>query len=84
MKFSLGNISKYFLIKKSYIEGIKIIDFMRGNEPYKANWTNNEKKIYVLSFSKNKIISYFRKGIDAAKKRLSKNELVMKIYSMMA
>lgn len=84
LKYSLGNISTFYIIERAYKNDIKMLDFMRGNEAYKSQWTNSNKNTYRLTLSRNKIISLILKMIKFLVNRLSDNELVMKVYTWLA
>ncbi|EKE03560.1 MAG: cellulose biosynthesis protein CelD [uncultured bacterium] len=40
------------IIKHAFEKQYKIFDFMEGNEPYKADWTNESSQIYNLTTNK--------------------------------
>ncbi|OGI18244.1 MAG: hypothetical protein A2255_04300 [Candidatus Melainabacteria bacterium RIFOXYA2_FULL_32_9] len=57
------------LIKYAFINNYKFFDFLEGNEPYKAYWTNESSKIYNLITNKSakaKLIFYSRKFLPEA------------------
>lgn len=47
-KFSPGKIHLYFLFECAYNRGIKIFDHLRGDENYKAGWTDKIQELYYL------------------------------------
>lgn len=54
-RYSIGNLTTMFLLKRGIEKGFKEYDMMRGSEPYKLFWT--------MDFKRNFEIRLVRKGI---------------------
>lgn len=47
-RYSVGNLTIMFLLKRGIQNGFKEYDMMRGNEPYKLHWTRNFRRNFEI------------------------------------
>ncbi len=69
---SPGTLLFHYCIKAAYENGVKEFDFLRGNEPYKRNWTEHARtnvKISVFNCTtKGRLLGYIDNLIEFVKK----------------
>ncbi len=54
-----GQIAIQYLIKYAISRNLKELDFLRGDEAYKAHWTNSARNNLMISFNKTSLKSRF-------------------------
>jgi len=67
-KYSVGNLITAKVIEKCIEKGIKEYDFMKGDEPYKFDWTTKYRRNFNIRFVNKKLTSnLYDLGIKAIK-----------------
>jgi hypothetical protein len=69
-KYSPGKIHLLKLIEYSILNGFTVFDHLRGNENYKAGWTDSYSKLYSFKMVNNNPVSFSRELICSIKNRL--------------
>jgi CelD/BcsL family acetyltransferase involved in cellulose biosynthesis len=69
-KYSPGKIHLFKLIEYSIINGYKIFDHLRGDENYKAGWTDSYSKLYAFKMVNNHPVSFSRELLCSIKNSL--------------
>ncbi len=67
-KYSVGNIITSMMLEKCIEQKIEEYDFMKGDEPYKFEWTNQARRNLGVKFVNNRVSSkLYHFGIKSAK-----------------
>jgi CelD/BcsL family acetyltransferase involved in cellulose biosynthesis len=69
-KYSPGKIHLFKLIEYSILNGYKIFDHLRGDENYKAGWTDSYADLYSSNFVNNHPLSFTREMLCSIKNRI--------------
>lgn len=56
-KLSPGKILLYYCIRDSIRKRLSVFDYLRGDESYKAEWTNRVERLYTLQFQSKSFMS---------------------------
>ncbi len=79
-KFSPGRILMYFLIDSMKSSGVNIIDFSRGDTPFKKEFSKNTYNQYTMYFYKNSIYMKLIKLLYKLNFFIVKNEAFLKKF----
>lgn len=69
-KFSPGKIHLYFLVKRAMEKGLELFDHLRGEENYKAGWSNGYQHVHTLEIRNHGAIAKIKSNILSLRKRL--------------
>jgi CelD/BcsL family acetyltransferase involved in cellulose biosynthesis len=85
-RFSVGSLLIRFAVEEAIRSGIHEFDFLRGDEGYKAQWTNNVRQMQSLRFFDNRMgsslahaIHFLRGRARSWKQSLSSSEVPEKL-----
>jgi CelD/BcsL family acetyltransferase involved in cellulose biosynthesis len=59
-RLSPGKILLYYCVKDAIASGLKVFDHLRGPEDYKAGWTNQADRLYMLCVARTSLLSKLR------------------------
>jgi CelD/BcsL family acetyltransferase involved in cellulose biosynthesis len=66
-EYSVGNLIIMFLLRECIIEGFNEYDLMRGDEAYKARWTDKCVRNYEVRFVRKDFLSRFYNWVSWSK-----------------
>ena len=79
-RFSPGNLLHYFMFQDAIRNGSLLIDFLRGSEPYKYEWTNKESQLYTAFTSRNNLHALFWKTNKQIMNIIYNSKTIKKAY----
>ncbi len=79
-KFKPGKILIYYMIKDAIKKGYKVYDFLQGDEKYKYYWTNNEVKLYNVSYSRSKKRVYVWEKRKELRRAICNSHFANRVY----
>jgi len=80
--FKPGKILIYYMIEDAIKKGYEVYDFLQGDEKYKYYWSNDEVKLYNVSYSRAKRRVYLWKKGRELRRAMFSSTLIKRVYQV--
>ena len=64
LEFEPGHLSHLFLIRRAIQKSRQVVDFLRGDEPYKASWGAQPVSMQNIRVAANRVTPQIRQGMS--------------------
>jgi CelD/BcsL family acetyltransferase involved in cellulose biosynthesis len=78
--YSPGSLLDHWMIKEAIKEGVRVYDFMGGNESYKSRWTNESCHLFQITRTRSRIAALSWRNFECARNLVYRSRLVKHVY----
>lgn len=79
-KYRPGSLLHHHLICEAIRDGVHSYDFGRGNEPYKAQWTNARCELFDLRLARSPVVDFISRRGELWRRWLTRSRTLKRVY----
>jgi len=79
-EYSPGNLLHHYMIEEAIRDGVRVYDFLKGDEPYKSLWTNDRCQLFEIVQARSRAEGILWHKTESLRNIVYRSRLIKRVY----